>query len=291
MKVFNFLRKKYQIELHMDIATNEDIPNYFFESEFHQTDFYEIIFFNKGNGYLVLDQQTIEITDQTIIFISPFQKRSWNLNKPNIACYFLFFQDSFFSHFFSDKLFSFRLQFFYNKVNPLNIMANNSLSIQLNDIFNSLMDEIKNYRLDSENHIRALLYLTLIKLNRIYADTYFLSTETETNTISYKFKQLLNENITTNRDIDFYAQKLAISRITLNKYIKLQFGITVSEMVNQFLLYEIKSKLLYSTMQINEIASFLNFSEANHLTRFFKKQTKYSPSQFRLTYQKGRFII
>jgi len=117
MKTFKFLKNKYNVELLIDIGTYKDIPYYFFESELHHTDFYELIFFSKGNGYLELDQQRIEISDNTVIFISPFQKRRWFLDKTKVESYFLFFQDSFLSNFFSDKLFSFRLQFSTTKPN------------------------------------------------------------------------------------------------------------------------------------------------------------------------------
>lgn len=291
MKVFNFSKNKYEVELLMDLGTYKDIPQYFFESELHHTDFYEIVFFIKGNGYLQLDQQTIKITDNTIIFISPFQKRKWFVNKAEIDCYFLFFQDSFLSNFFSDKLFSFRLQYFYNKTKPLFINVNDSFMGKLYGLFQEIHHEIKLLKSDSEHIIRALLYFILIKLNRTYAEIYFLSSETEVNTTAFRFKEILQNEVRINRSIDFYASQLSISRITLNKCIKSQFGITVSEMVNEFIVFEIKSQLLYSQHNINEIAYLLNFSEANHLIRFFKKQTSISPREFRNAYQNGSSII
>ncbi|WP_144219683.1 helix-turn-helix domain-containing protein [Flavobacterium anhuiense] len=291
MKTFKFLKNKYDAELLIDIGTYKDIPNYFFESELHQTDFYELIFFSKGNGYLELDQQRIEISDHTIIFVSPFQKRRWFVDKTEIECYFLFFQDSFLSSFFSDKLFSFRLQFFYNKTKPLFIKANEGFFSQLVHIIHELLDEIKTFRSDSEHIIRSLLYFTLIKLNRTYAEYYLLSSETENNSIAFMFKELLQKEVRSTRNIDHYALQLGISRVTLNKCIRKQFGITVSEMVNEFILFEIKSLLSYTKLNINEISYLLQFSQANHLTRFFKTQTGLSPKEFRNAYQNGSFFI
>lgn len=291
MRTFKFLKNKYSVELLIDIGSYKDIPNYFFESELHNTDFYELILFEKGNGYLELDQQRIEISDNTIIFISPFQRRKWFLDKKEVDCYFLFFQDSFLSNFFSDKLFSFRLQFFYNKTKPLFIKVNDSLFLQLQNIIQELLNEIKTFKSDSEHIIRALLYFILIKLNRVYAEQYLLSSETQNNSIAFMFKELLQSEVTRIRNIDYYAQRLGISRITLNKCIKNQFGVTVSEMVNEFILFEIKSQLLYTKLNINQISYLLQFSEANHLTRFFKTQTGFSPKEFRNAYQNGSSII
>ncbi|MBZ4043718.1 MULTISPECIES: helix-turn-helix domain-containing protein [Flavobacterium] len=287
MKTFKFLKNKYNVALLIDIGTYKDIPNYFFESELHHTDFYELIFFSKGNGYLELDHQRIEISDKTVVFISPFQKRRWFLDKTKVECYFLFFQDSFLSDFFSDKLFSFRLQFFYNKTKPLYLKVNDGFFLQLTDIIQELISEIKTFKSDSEHIIRALLYFILIKLNRAYAQHYQLSSETENNSIAYMFKEILQNKVCKVRNIDYYSQELGISRVTLNKCIKKQFGVTASEMINEFILFEIKSLLNYTKLNINEISDLLQFSHANHLTRFFKAQTGISPKEFRNTYQNG----
>lgn len=291
MKRFKFLKNKYKAELLIDTGTYRDIPYYFFESELHDTDFYEIIFFSKGNGVLELDQQRIEISDQTVIFISPFQKRKWFLDKTKIECSFLFFQDSFLSDFFSDKLFTFRLQYFYNKTKPLYIKVNDDFFTQLENIIRELLAEIKTFRSDSEHLIRALLYVLLIKLNRAYASHYLLSCETENNSIAFMFKEILQNQVRRTRNIDYYARQLGISRVTLNKCIKKQFGVTVSEMVNEFILFEIKSLLCYTRLNVNEISCRLEFSQANHLTRFFKAQTGTSPKEFRNAYQNGSSVI
>ena len=291
MKTFHFLKNKYGINLLMDIGSYQDIPNYFFENELHTTDFYEIIFFSKGNGYLALDQQKIVINDHTVIFISPFQKRKWFLDATKVECYFLFFQDSFLSDFFSDKLFAFRLQYFYNKTKPLSIQISNNFHLQLQDIFLELLDEIKAFQSDSEHIIRSLLYFVLIKLNRVYAQKHLLSAETRNNSIAFMFKQLLQLEVNKIRHINYYARKLQISRITLNKHVKSQFGITVSEMVNEFILFEIKSRLLYTNLTVNEISYLLSFSQGNHLTRFFKANVGISPKDFRNAYQTGSSII
>lgn len=291
MQVFNFSRKKYGVEFLMDLGTYNDIPNYYFKNELHCTDFFEIIFFSKGNGYIELDNQRIVIEANTILFISPYQKRKWVVNQHEIDCYFLLFQDGFLSDFFSDKLFIFKLQYFYNKRNPLTIQVKIDLLEQLHGLFNELMSELKSIKSDSKHLVRSILYYVLIKLNRLYAVQYQISEETETNHLAYLFKQLLVNNIQLHRETNFYAKKLGVSRITLNKHVKLQFGVTVSEMIDEYLLFEIKSLLLYSQYSIKEIADKFAFSEANHLSRFFKNYTGLTPTNFKLSYQKGSSII
>jgi len=73
------------------------------------------------------------------------------------------------------------------------------------------------------------------------------------------FKEILQNEVRKIRNIDYYEQQLGISRVILNKCIKKQFGVTVSEMVNEFILFEIKSLLTYTKLNINEISYFLQF--------------------------------
>jgi AraC family transcriptional regulator, transcriptional activator of pobA len=291
MKYFQFVKNKYGIELLMDIGSYNDISNYFFEPILHNTDFYEIIFFSKGNGFLELDNQKINMENNTVIFISPFQNRKWHLDKSKIECHFLFFKDDFLSNFFSDKLFSFKLQYFYNKTKPLFIKISNTHLLKFQVMFQDILLELKDFKSDSEHIIRSLLYFTLIKLNRFYSEIHLLSSETENNTTSFMFKQLLQSEIRNNRTIDFYSQKLGVSRITLNKCVKKQFGMTCSEMIDEFIMFEIKSMLAYSTLNISEIANLFNFSESNHLTRFFKRHSNITPKEYRNNYQNGSNII
>jgi AraC family transcriptional regulator, transcriptional activator of pobA len=291
MKHFHFVKNKYGRELLMDIGSYNDIPNYFFEPILHCTDFYEIIFFSNGNGFLELDNQKINIENNTVVFISPFQNRKWYLDKNRINCHFLFFKDDFLSNFFSDKLFSFKLQYFYNKTKPLFIRISETHLRKYKEVFDDIFIELKEFKSDSEHIIRSLLYFSLIKLNRYYSETYQLSSETENNTISFMFKQLLQSEARNNRTILFYSQRLGVSRITLNKCIKKQFGITCSEMIDQFVLFEIKSFLQYSKLNINEIADLCNFSEPNHLSRFFKRHTNMTLKEYKSNYQNGSYFI
>lgn len=288
MRLFSFSKNKYGVELLMDIASYQDIPNYFFDSAYHRCDFYEIIFFTRGNGCLLLDQQEIHIRDRTLVFISPLQVRSWRVDRAQIECHFLLFKNDFLAAFFSDQLFSFRLQFFYQKSHPLFLLVSKEKFDAYKNVLQEIQREILHYQSDSEHIIRSLLYFILIKLNRCYADYYQLSRETGNNPIAFRFKALLLKEVGRHRNVDFYCRQLSVSRVTLNKIIQQQFGISVSAMIDEFSIGVIKSLLIHHSISVKEIAGQLGFSEAQHLTRYFKHITGLTPSAFRLTYQNGR---
>ncbi|WP_139134405.1 helix-turn-helix domain-containing protein, partial [Crocinitomix algicola] len=81
--------------------------------------------------------------------------------------------------------------------------------------------------------------------------------------------------------VDDYADLMNISRISLNKVVKHQFNVTATEFIKSRLLFEVKMNLIHTDKTVAEIANLFNFSEANHLTRFFKQKTGLSPIKFR----------
>lgn len=290
MKTFDFFENKYGFPLKMDLGIIEETPNFFFKPEAHRTNFFEIIMFYEGNGHLLLDNEKIEINRGTVVFISPFQKRKWQVEQEELKGYFLIFEKDFLNDFFSDQLFIYRLQYFYNRRIPTYFISKSHLFTLENKIFKEIFNELHNYQKDSEHLLRSMLYYFLIKMNRAFCYYNQLENDTHLNNQAYQFKEALEKNYIEKQQVAEYAQILGISRISLNTVVKKQFGITASEMIKERLLFEIKSELLYSTKTISEITYQLNFSEPNNLIRFFKNRMGLPPKAFRSTYQNDTFF-
>lgn len=281
MKTFQFEPNKNGFELSIDLLTFKKTPKYHFASEAHQTDYFEIVFFKKAKGHLLLDEQRINLQDFTVVFISPFQKRKWFVKKKNMLCSSLIFHQDFLNDFFSDKFFVYRLQYFFNRIQkPSLYLDEESFSSSISSL-QDINKELKGYQSDSSNFIQSLLFSMLIKLNRAYAKEHQLSNDTQGNEYAYKFKLLLEASIRMKHLVDEYAEMLDVSRITLNKVAKEQFGVTASEMIRERLLLEVKDELRHTEKTVSEIARSLHFSEPNHMMRFFKNYTKLTPTEYR----------
>ncbi|MEM6800402.1 MAG: AraC family transcriptional regulator [Bacteroidota bacterium] len=291
MKTFQFDKQKHGKELLMDLARFEETPNFFFEKTPHTVDFYEIFFFEKAEGSFQLDDQHIELQDKLIVFASPYQRRSWKVDRATIKGHFIIFANQFLELFFTDPLFVFRLQFFYNNQSPLYMLEDELSSRYHKHSLASMMSELKQLRDDSEDFLRAYLLLILAGSNRRYCELYGLSPERRNNQEAYQFKKLVEDKIRIYQKVEDYAQALRISRISLNKFVKSQFGLTASQFIKKRLLTEVKRELLFTDHSISEIAFTLNFSEASSLIRFFQNYEKQSPSAFRNAYQNVKHFI
>lgn len=285
MRKFIFEKRKYGFELLMDLHRFEGNPNVFFDPAPHTTDFFEILIFEKANGQIELNGQLLDIVDNSFFFISPFQKKSCKIDLAGIRGFHLVFQNDFLSDFFDDKLFTYRLQYFYNSQHPQYVQLENEDYRIIRFALNEIISEIKNFQNDSQHILRSLLYFSLSKLNRLFSKRYNISPDTQSNSITYKFKELLELNIRTIHSVEKYCNFLHVSRHQLNAMVKEHSGCTSKEMINNRLLQEIKMELRYSNKTIAEIAYALHFSESNNLTRFFKKLEGINPSAYRDNYQ------
>ena len=289
MKTVKFHKSECGVEMLINVLHGDLLSERYLERDTFNTDFFEILLFKSAKGTLILNQQKINITDNTVIFISPFQKRQWILEQEGLDFTVLIFQENFLNDFFSDKFFTYRLLYFYQLNYPLHISIERE---QLQKILEQLMEikyELVNSRTDSIHIIRSLTYYLLLKFNRIYADKNNLSIERAENNFAYQFKQLLEIHIREKQRIEFYADLLNVSRISINTCVKKQFNVTATELLKQRLLFEIKNDLIHSGKTIAEIAYDLHFSEPGHMMRFFKSQTGITSSQFLSDYQNGIF--
>ncbi len=96
-----------------------------------------------------------------------------------------------------------------------------------------------------------------------------------------QFKQLVNNYFHTEKQVDFYATQLNVTANHLSEVIKSQTNKTAKRHIMDRVLLEAKNLLNYTDMDATEIAYALNFSEATHFNRFFKKETQTTPRIFR----------
>jgi AraC-like DNA-binding protein len=67
----------------------------------------------------------------------------------------------------------------------------------------------------------------------------------------------------------------------LNETVKGTLGQPAGMIIRERLLLEAKRLLRYSDSPVAEIATHLNFEDPSYFSRFFKKHTGFSPSEFR----------
>ncbi|MCC6779540.1 MAG: helix-turn-helix domain-containing protein [Hyphomicrobiales bacterium] len=94
-------------------------------------------------------------------------------------------------------------------------------------------------------------------------------------------RKLLEEHFHKERQLGFYADKLAMTVDRLNDHVRRATGVTAGHLIRQRVLTEAKRQLVFTNQPIHEIAYDLAFSDPSHFARFFRKQTGTTPHEFR----------
>jgi AraC family transcriptional activator of pobA len=94
-------------------------------------------------------------------------------------------------------------------------------------------------------------------------------------------RKLVEEHFHEQRQLAFYADKLAMTVDRLNDHVRRATGVTAGHLIRQRVLTEAKRQLVFTNMPIHEIAYELAFSDPSHFARFFRKQTGTTPHEFR----------
>lgn len=96
-----------------------------------------------------------------------------------------------------------------------------------------------------------------------------------------KFTNLILEHGYMHKDVNFYADKLCITPYYLYKIVRKETQISPKEMIDYFIIAEVKMLLSTTHLSVNEIAETLHFEDPSYLNRFFRRHVGMSLTEFR----------
>lgn len=280
ISLLKYSKSSCGVDFLLNTAESSEKTGWFNLDKRYKTDFFEFYFFQKAEGYMLLAGRKIILHPNMVLVISPFQLQEWHVDLDKLDYTFLIFQEEFINNFLSDKYFMYRLLYCYQHDYPTFFdMSTEEMTPLLSQLL-QMKKELRNPIADSYHMIVACLYQFLLLLNRFYANHFDLPFDPPLNNYAYQYKELLEKNISEKTRVADYAEMMNISRVTLNKAVMREFGLSAVHLLKQRLLQEVKSDLLFTGLSVKEIAYRLHFSESNHLMRFFKQMTGQTISEF-----------
>ena len=97
-----------------------------------------------------------------------------------------------------------------------------------------------------------------------------------------QFMGVLTRHYMQQRSVVFYAEQLNLTPKYLTTIIRKTSGRTAVQRIDDYVVLEAKNLLKYSTMSIQEIAYYLNFSNQALSGKYFKSHTGRTPSAYRI---------
>jgi AraC family transcriptional activator of pobA len=138
-----------------------------------------------------------------------------------------------------------------------------------------------------ENHkqliINYLQSLILVIQNEILKTTRILPLKSMPRQLEIlrEFGALLQTNVKEHHDVKFYAEKLLITPYYLSTITSKVMQATPKSLIDKQLIHEIKKGILINT-PLKVIADELNFEDTSYMSRFFKRYTQQTPSEYRV---------
>jgi AraC-like DNA-binding protein len=254
-----------------------------FESDFVRPDYYCFGMIAQGHLEISIDNNHHSLSSSSLMIYRPGQV--WKVSRVGegtIGSFVLFnkrFLDSLNENIFSLKSHSFLSQGIQTLIN-LNAVDKIKISNLFKEIFAILSHLSKsNWEPVARNLTSALIYETdHILSSYIHTDQIPSNKEDE---LFARFNDLLNLHFKMNRKPEFYASKLYVSPNYLYSVIKKNSGHTPTDLINRKVINEAKYLIAYTLIGIAEVAYDLNFVDPFTFSKYFKKNTGYSPLHYR----------
>ncbi len=148
---------------------------------------------------------------------------------------------------------------------------------------------ITKYEAKNTSQEVLLAYVNLIlNLVESFYRRQFATEIEKTNYIVREFQQLLKESYADGfanlPSVRFFARKMNLTANYLGDIIKAHTQKSALEHIHEFITEKAKKMIVESQLTNTEIAFQLGFNYPNYFSKFFKKQTQLSPSEYRKKY-------
>lgn len=279
---YNFFKTKYGDELLIDVITLESIQKYIRKNPVHRLTYYDITFITEGKGEISINNHTYNVESAYAVCSIPGDVWGWEKDN-NLNGFVLVFEEEFLLSFFNDPDFLLKFPYLHPERNSALVNFQGEFFDRIIRLLADIKQEIQNYVHKDHHILRAMLYEVLMLLNR--CQTVLLNAkpvnDMTTNRYLNSFMAMVFTDYELHKDTQYYAGKLNITTNYLNKIVRQSLGMSTKDFILDKVIQEAKMMLKFTTLSVAEISEKLKFSTPTYFSRFFLKQTKMTPKEFR----------
>lgn len=250
---------------------------YFLDTKVHRTN---TIIWNRGpKQQLLVDEMVFDLPAN--VFTTLNVNQSFKLERSQDAVVWEF-NDEFYCIVEHDEEVSCVGLLFYGWREATPIVLDDEETAQFERLLQVFVDEFSTTDNIQGEMLRVLLKRLIIKLTRLIKAQADLTSmpSTELDTIR-RFNMLVEKNFKRLHQVRDYAGLLFKSPKTLSNLFSKYSDRTPLQVIDNRLFIESKRLLIYTDKSVMEIAFDLGFKEASHFSRFFRKMSSQTPSEFK----------
>jgi AraC family transcriptional activator of pobA len=254
-----------------------------FNNSPHRHDFYTIYWIKRGKLVHTIDTVTHEVKKNTLFFLAPGQVHKMTFSE-KVEGYMIAFQDAFMCLKDQAQVSGINSGLFFNNQFSSIITLNVEQEKDFEALVALMKKELALREPDYETAVHGLLRYFLVLASRIKGDSVTFTPEqhvAHNSSVFLKFKNLIEEKYKSLKNVSDYADLLHIKPVLLNEISKQLSGITAGEHIRNRVILEAQRYLYNTDLSAKEIAYELGFEDPHYFSRFFKKYTNQSPSEFK----------
>lgn len=251
----------------------------------HVHSFYEILWFQEGEGKHTVDFMEYDVKPGTIFFLSPGQIHHFDKEEGYKGVAIKMCTDLMKNSMDGGmgKLFMKYNAFHAYDTTPYYIIDDTTAQM-LQPLVDEMEDEAqRGNEFGNIDILKSLLCIFLAKIQRYgqHDATERLDTMRPSHQLFVQFRRMVEQEHAHLHTVQEYADRLNVAIRTLHKSVNECSGKTPLVIINDRIMLEAKRMVRYTNMMIKEIASELGYDDPSYFVKLFKRNTGYLPSDFR----------
>lgn len=244
----------------------------------HTNAFYLILYIEKGEGELIVDQNKTRLESEQVLIVKPNCINTIRFEEGITGTVIGFTTDFFSLRYNTNVLHQFS---YFNEGNQTAFSLPPAKVKSVKFLLQQMLDEFRMKQKASQKVLRSYLNILLIELDRLHIPIQAVQVHNAVHEKIQKYQALIEQHFKTHKMPSDYANMLHISTNYLNKICRNQLGQTSGNLIKQHIILEAKRLLNYTTASISEIANELGFEHPSYFVTIFKKATNQTPEQYR----------
>ncbi|SEJ37318.1 AraC-type DNA-binding protein [Dyadobacter sp. SG02] len=256
----------------------------------NRREFYKILLITKGTGVFTMGLNTYYIEEPTLLFIHPNDIISWKNLSDESGGYYVLFKKSFINQHLQLKAVIDKFALFSEKSKSVIRLTDDEVP-RISQYFEKMQEEEIGRSAFGEDAMQAFLQLLMVESMKVarypkpdevtedftHIHHFFNLLEKETAGINYSSPI----RIKTAKE---FASSLQLHPNYLNQLLKKHTGQNASTHIRNRILDEAKALLVQTDWSLQDISHSIGFAEQPSFNLFFKKNTGYTPAEFRRSF-------
>lgn len=253
----------------------------------HRVGFYSVMWFQHGSPTHLVDFNPVRIEPNTLLFLNMDTVQRFD-NAVKFGGKAILFTDRFFCKTEADVKFL-RGSILFNDLFSVSCIRLQTQEKLFSSLLQMMADEMENPKDTLQADIlQNLLHNFLLNAERVRRRQNFTEIKKSADLdVVILFKDLLEKNFKTQKQVAFYAKEITTTDRRLNAATTKVLGKTPKEIIDDRVMLEAKRLLAHTVNSIKEIGYFLGFEEPTNFIKYFRKHQSDTPAQFREQFSAG----